>query len=203
MGTKTGPANIASALWGKTKQAVLALLFCNSNQAYYLQQIFRATGIRQGSVQRELDRLVEAGLVNRRREGNRVYHQANRTSPVFEELRRLMVKTAGLADVLRNALAGLSNRITVAFVYGSFAQGRERKGSDVDILVVGDVTFGEIVSALGPAQDVLGREVNPTVYPKAEFRNKLIDSHHFVTAVIKEPKVFLIGDERGLAELAG
>lgn len=106
-----------------------------------------------------------------------------------------MVKTAGVSDVLREALNALEDRITTAFIYGSFAKGMERADSDVDVLVVGDVPFSEVVDALASAQESLGREVNPSVYPVEEFMTKVSEGHHFVTSLARESKIFLIGDE--------
>jgi predicted nucleotidyltransferase len=153
-------------------------------------------------VQRELRRLAAVGIISRRERGRQVDYQANRQSPVFAELHSLMVKTTGVVDVLRAALAGLDGRGMVAFLYGSMVKGRAGPASDVDVLVVGEATFGEVVAALSPAQEKLGREVNPTVYPPTEFRRKLAAKHHFLTSVVKEPKVFLVGGEVELVRLA-
>jgi len=202
MGTTAKPATTASVLFGKTRRAVLSLLYGHPERDFYLREIVRAAGTGVGAVQRELRLLTEAAIVRRRARGNQVYFQANPECPVFPELKGLVLKTAGLADVLRAALAPLAERIRAAFVYGSFARGEEGRGSDVDLLVVGDVTFTELVSALGPAQEALGREVNPTVYPPREFRKKLSAGHRFLENVQKEPKVFLVGDERELERLA-
>jgi predicted nucleotidyltransferase len=111
------------------------------------------------------------------------------------------VKTSGLKDVLQAALAPVADRIHIAFIYGSFAGGKEYRESDVDIMVVGNVTFGEIVSALGTAQEMLSREVNPAVYSKAEFHSKVKAGHHFLDTVLNGKKIFLIGGERELARL--
>lgn len=203
MGTAELGDGIASALLGKTRRAVFALLFCHSDQPYYLRQIARAVGAGQGAVQRELARLVRAGLVVRTRQGSQVFFQANREAPVFEELRGLMVKTAGVADVLRAVLTDVSNRIEAAFIYGSMAQGTENANSDVDVMVIGDVSFGEVIDAVHPAEASLTREVNPTVYPLAEALAKISAKDHFITTVMKGPKIFLVGDDRELARLAG
>ncbi len=152
-----------------------------------------------GSIQRELKALVEAGIIQTSVKGKLVYYQANPQCPVYAELKGLIVKTAGVGDILKAALAPLSDRIQVAFVYGSFAGGKERKGSDVDVCVVGMVTFAEIVSALSLAQQNLSREINPSVFPPEEFRTKLASHNHFLMSIIKGPKIFLVGDEHELA----
>lgn len=139
--------------------ALLGLFFVRPEQSFYLRQVVRMAGIGLGAVQRELARWVEAGLLVRTRRGNQVYYRANTASPVFSELKGLAVKTAGLAEVLREALTGLADRIRVAFVHGSVARGEETVESDVDVVVVvvGAVTFSEVVAALHRAQEQLGR----------------------------------------------
>jgi len=202
MGTEKTNKSLAAGLFGKTRRAVLALLFGRPDEAFYVRQVVRIAGVGQGTVQRELRRLAELGLISRQVRGKQVYFQANRKCPIFEELRGLIMKTAGVADVLKDALVSLGERITVAFIYGSVAKGSDKTTSDVDLMVVGSVGFGEIVSAVGAAQETLGREVNPTVYPPDEFQRKIVDGHSFLKTVLKEPKVFLIGDEHDLKRLA-
>jgi predicted nucleotidyltransferase len=195
-------ATIASALFGKARRTVLALFYGHPDQSFYMRQIVRAAGVGLGAVQRELTRLAEAAVIVRKVQGRQVYYQANRHCPIFAELHGLVIKTAGLADVIRTALTPLAERIVLAFVHGSFARGQERSGSDVDLVVVGDVSFGEVVSALAAAQEQLAREINPAVYPVAEFRQKLASGHHFLTAVMKQPKTVLMGDVDEFARLA-
>lgn len=192
---------MATALFGKTQRALLTLFFTQAEQSFYLRHIVRMARVGQGAAQRELARWVEAGLLVRTRRGNQVYYQANPASPVFAELKALTVKTAGVADVLREALDGLSDRIGAAFVHGSLAQGTEKADSDVDVVVVGEVTFREVVAALHGAHEQIGREVNPTVYSETEFRKKLRAGHHFLTTVMAAPKLFLIGGEHELKRL--
>ncbi|AFM27135.1 putative nucleotidyltransferase [Desulfomonile tiedjei DSM 6799] len=204
----TVPTSLSSALFGRVRSSVLSLLFCHSDTSFYFREIERSVNMGRGAVQRELENLVNAGLVVRRKQGNHVYFQANPKSAIFPELRSLMVKTAGIADILRQALAPLSERITFAFIYGSFAKGTETADSDVDVLFVGEAKLSEIVDLLMPAQQIMGREVNPSVYPLKEFSTKIAGGHHFLTSVVRDPKIFLIGDEnvfRGLVEkrLAG
>lgn len=191
----------SSALFGKTRQAVLGLLYTHPQEAFYLRQIVRTVSLGSGTVQRELAHLTAAGLLTRTPRGNQVYYQANRRSPIFSEVKSLIVKTAGVADVLRTALGGLSNRIQVAFLYGSMAAGADKIASDVDLLVIGRVTFGEVAEAVGVVQEKLRREVNPSVYSAAEFHKKVLAGHHFLKAVLKGPKIFLIGGEIELKRL--
>ncbi|HMD96746.1 MAG TPA: nucleotidyltransferase domain-containing protein [Terriglobia bacterium] len=193
---------LSSALFGRTRRAVLGLLFTHIDQAFYLRELARRVGAGLGAVDREVSRLAGAGIISRTVQGRQVYYQANSKCPVFTEIKSLMIKTSGLAEVLQAALAPLAGRVRVAFIYGSFARDQQQRASDVDVIVVGGSTFGEVVAALNPAQETLGREINPTVYPVSEFRSKLASQHHFVKTVLKGRKIFLIGDKRELQNLA-
>ena len=186
---------LSVALFGKGRRAVLGLLFGRPDETFYLREIVRWAGAGQGAIQRELQRLAAAGIVRRTRRGNQVYFQADRRCPIFAELRGIVLKTMGVGDVLRAALAPLADRIKLAFIYGSTARGESGYGSDVDLCVVGNVAFAEVVAALGPAQETLVREVNPTVYPPAEFDRKLAERHPFVSNITTGPRIILIGDE--------
>jgi predicted nucleotidyltransferase len=178
---------------------VLGWLYGHPGERFYLRQVASLSGAAQGAVQRELQVLVEAGILRRTVEGRHVYFEANRESPIFPELYALVLKTVGIVDVIRDALAPLADRIRVAFVFGSAARGELRSDSDVDVLVVADVSFSDVVNALAPAQSRLGRDVNPTVYPPAEFGEKVRTGHHFLTAILQEPRLFAVGgpDELG------
>lgn len=189
-------------LFGKTRQALLSLLYTHADESFFLEQLIQAAALGRGTVQRELAFLARAGIVRRMVRGRQVYFQANSDCPVYAELKGLVVKTAGVADALRAALAPLAARIRVAFVYGSVARGEERRASDIDVMVIGEVSFAEAAEALGRAQEMLRREINPSVYPSAEYRAKLAAKHHFLSSVLKGEKIFLIGDERELARLA-
>lgn len=193
---------MAAALFGKTRRAVLGVLYGHPDEAFYLRQLVRATHAGQGAVQREVKRLSEAGIIRRTVQGREVYYRANPECPVFPEVKSLVVKTAGVGDVLRSALAPLAGRIKVAFLFGSFAQGKHNQQSDVDIMIIGEATFKEVVDALASAQEALARDVQPTVYPLAEFQARVKAREHFVTTVLGELKIFLIGDECELAGLA-
>ena len=190
------------SLFGRTRRQVLAWLYGHADERFYLRQLARLTGAAQGAMQRELTALTRAGLVTRALEGRQVYFQANRESPIFPELQQLLLMTAGATEIIRTALAPLSESIQVAFVHGSAAKGTLRAASDIDLLVVGRVSFGEVVSALGDAQERLGRDINPTVYPADEFARKLRSGHHFLTTVLREPKTFIIGTDHEFDRLA-
>jgi len=198
MGATVSLEPISCALFGRARREILALLFGHPDESFYLRQIARLAKTGQGAAQRELKRMADAGLLQRETRGRQVYFQAQPRCPVFRELRSLFSKTAGACEILRDALRPLAGRIRAAFLFGSVARGGQRRGSDVDVLVVGDATFGEVVSALRPAQEKLRREVNPVVYPPAEFRSKRAQGHPFLAEVLGGEKIFLIGDEREL-----
>ena len=185
----------ASALFGRTRRAVLDLLFGQPSQDFYVREIIAHVGLGRGSVQRELSRLTDAGLLVRTGRGNQVFYQANRKSPVFEELTSFIIKTTGIAGALREALAPLSGRLAIAFIFGSFADGTDKPASDVDIMVIGDITFKEVSAALTPVQGRLGREINPSVYSVSEFKKKVKSKHHFLTAVLEGSKIMVVGEE--------
>jgi predicted nucleotidyltransferase len=203
MGTKGTSNLIGAALFGKTRLGVLALLYGRPDQARYLSEVVRAVGAGTGVVQRELARLTAAGLLRRTVQGKQVYFQANPDSPVFADLKGLVVKTAGVVDVIQASLAPLRDGVRLALIYGSIARGEETAASDIDLLVIGKASLFEVVSSLADAQETLRREVNPAVFPPAEFKRKGRAQDPFLTAVVKGPKLFVIGGERELAELVG
>lgn len=202
MGSKSAVLNALPPLFGKTRQALLSHFFTHADEAHLQESLIHLAALGRGTVQRELEFLTRAGIVLRTVRGRQVYFQANPDCPIFPELKGLIVKTAGVADVLRVALAPLTERISAAFIYGSVARGGEKRGSDVDVMIIGEVSFAEITDALARTQETIGREVNPSVYPPAEFRAKVAARHHFLNTVLKGEKIFLIGDERELARLA-
>jgi uncharacterized protein len=191
--------NIGDVLFGKTRRAVLGLLCTRPDESFHLRQIARLAGVGIGPVQRELAKLAAAGLAAREQKGRQVFYSINRNSPVYPELTGLVVKTSGVADILRESLAPLRPRIQAAFLFGSFARGEQSAASDVDVMIVGDVSFAELAGALTGAQRRLGREINPTIYPLAEFQRKLKAGHHFLSQVTAGPKTFLIGGDDELA----
>lgn len=193
-------ANLADLLFGAYRRDALALLLLHPNTALHVREIARVTGKAPGTLLRELDRLADAGILLRKPVGNLVQFQANDRCPIYEDLRNILKKTAGVADVLRAALESLKGRIRIAFVYGSVARGDERDGSDLDVMIVGDVTFAEVIGALAPLHESLRREVNPNVYPPAEFAAKLAAREPFLQRVVADTKIFLIGTENDLGE---
>jgi len=202
MGSDSRRRDAPASLFGKTRETLLGLLYGRADQEHLQENLIRLAGLGRGTVQRELELLAHAGVVRRTIRGRQVYYQANAESPVYAELRGLVVKTGGLAGALRAALAPLGERVRIAFIYGSIAKGTERRASDVDVMIIGDASFAEVSDALGKVQVAIGREVNPSVYAPADFRSKLAAKHHFLRSVVKSEKIFLIGDEHELGRLA-
>lgn len=201
---RAGAAELGDVLFGKARGAILGLLYGRPDQAFYYREITRQlTDLSPGTLQRELDTLSQLGLVERSMVGKQVFYRANLKHPVYPELRDLVGKTVGVFQALRLALAPLADRISVAFVYGSLARREERAESDIDLMVVGKVTMENLIEHLSGMERSLGRSINPTVYSVAEFRSKLARGNHFLNAVVRREKLFLIGDEDALGKVAG
>ena len=188
-------------LFPETRKHVLSLLLSRPEEKWHLRDIARRTGYALGSVRRELSGLVDVEIVTRKEDGNRTYFQANKKCPLFPELSGLFRKTAGLVDILRDSMEPLDRKITTAFIYGSMATGSAKSQSDVDLMVIGSCGLRAVVEAVHPAQDKIGREINPTVYSKTEWREKLTHGHHFVGSLKKTEKLFIKGSEDDLERL--
>lgn len=190
------PSSAADALFPKVRQRVLAVLFGTPDRSFYTNEVIGLAQSGAGAVQRELADLAGAGLLTVRRQGNQKHFQANAASPVFAELRGLVLKTMGLADVLRAALAPLAPQIEQAFVFGSIAKQQDTAASDVDLLVVSDTLgYGDVFGALESASQTLGRTINPALYTAADFRARLQADNAFINRVMQQPKIWLIGQE--------
>jgi predicted nucleotidyltransferase len=191
--------NMTDALFSKVQRSVLGLVYGNPDRSFYANELFRLAGSGTGAVVRELAKLADSGLVTVNRIGNQKHYQANRNAPIFEELRGIVLKTFGMADVLRQGLLPLSSQISVAFVYGSVAKGTDTAKSDIDVMVIGDgLAYPEIYSALMPAEKQLGRKINPSIYSNKDVQQKLKKGNAFLTRLMAQPKIFLIGSERDL-----
>lgn len=183
-------------MFPKVRQRVLAVLFGNPGRSFYANEVIALAQSGTGAVQRELAALSEAGLLTVTRQGNQKHYQANAEAPVFAELRGLVLKTMGLADVLRAALAPLSPQIELAFVYGSVAKQQDTADSDIDVMIVSeDLGYADVFGALESATATLGRKVNPTLYTPAEKAKRISQDNAFVTRVLQQPKIWLIGNE--------
>ncbi len=188
-------SGLADVLFGQSRGGVLALLFGNSEKSFYTRQIASKIGASVGAVAPQLTLLASVGLLVASKSGNQVFYQANRESPIFEEMKGLVAKTVGIYQQLQSALEPLSGRIVVAFVYGSMAKHEETAGSDVDLMVVGDVQIDELLEHLAKVEKQIGRPINPTIYSAPEFRAKLAGGSHFLNSVAGSEKVFIIGGE--------
>jgi uncharacterized protein len=198
---RTRADTLGDLLFGQTRGRILALLYGMPDQAFFTRQIARQVGTSVGTVQRELETLSQIGLIERSATGMQVFYQANRDHPAYAELRSLIAKTAGTFHLLRSALAPLVKKIAFAFVYGSMARGDENGASDVDLMVIGDVSLDEILTQLTPAERELGRAINPTVFSLKEFKSKLKEGNHFLKSVMRGKKVLLAGDEDELRKM--
>lgn len=194
MGTSTAPrTTIADALFSRTQQRVLGILFGEPQRSFFASEIFQRAGTGRGTVQRELERLLASGLVTVRPLGNQKHYQANAASPVFHELRSLVLKTTGLADPIRTALRPLHKKIDLAVIYGSVARGEETAGSDVDLLVVSDhLLLEDLLTTLDKAERNVGRTIHPTLYTRTEFTNRRRNSA-FVRKILAGRVIPLIG----------
>lgn len=193
---KTSPLD---ALFPKTRQAVLATVYMDPTREWYLSDLARHIGVTPSSLQREIVSLVRAGILRRREDGNRVYYSAETESPIFGDLHGLLLRTAGLRDVLAESLEPFRERIAVAFVYGSLARNEEQPSSDIDLMVIGSVGLAELARALKDAEDMLLRPVNPSIYTPEEIAEKLATGHHFLDTVMSKEKLFVLGGKDDLA----
>jgi predicted nucleotidyltransferase len=193
-------SGVADALFTKVQQRVLAVLFGNHARSFYANELIALACSGSGAVQRQLAQLEAAELVTVRRVGNQKHYQANASAPIFEELRSLVLKTSGLVDVLRAALAPLASQIDLAFVYGSVAKGKDTAKSDIDLMVVSErVAYADIFATLEPATNRLRRTINPTLFSRMELDKRILDGTAFVKRVLEQPKLWVIGEDRGLA----
>lgn len=190
-------------LFGSYRQRALSQLLLHPESSYHVRELARLTGTTPGTLHKELARLAEVGLLRRERLGNQLRYQANRECPVFAELAGLFRKTSGLVGVLAEALHSLSPAPALALVFGSLARGEENAGSDVDLLLIADCSFGDAVKALHPAQARLQREINPVLYTAAEFARRIEAGDGFVRNILANPKLFVIGTQDDLGKLAG
>lgn len=206
LGKSAGPTHrprqksLADALFTRSQQRVLGVLFGQPERRFYGAELIRSARTGSGAAQRELARLEGSGLVTAERVGNQKYYQANAGSPLFAELQGIILKTVGLAEPVGQALSGIASQIQVAFVYGSVAKGTDRAQSDIDLLIISDrLTYGDVFAALEPVNRRLGRNISPTVYTGEEFSKRVKETNAFLTRILEQPKVWIIGSEHDLA----
>ena len=187
-------SQLSEALFTNTQQRVLGLLYNRPDRSFYTKEILRATEMGVATIKRELDRMVAAGILNLRRQGNQHHYRANPDCPIYNELRNIVRKTIGIVDALQEALVPLADHIEWAFVFGSVASGRDSVGSDIDLMLIGDLSFAEAVTALHPAQEALSREVSPKVFRVNEWRRLLEENDAFIREVSQNPRLDVIGN---------
>jgi predicted nucleotidyltransferase len=185
---------LAEALFTTTQQRLLVLLYGEPGRSFYLKELLRETGLGVATVKRELDRMVEAGLLTRTVIGNQHHYQANPACPIHDELAAIVRKTLGAPNAIREALRPLADRIARAFMSGSFAAGTDQPGSDIDLLVIGDVSLAELVSAIYPLQEALTREINPKFYRPDKWAHSVASEDGFARELLHRPRIELIGE---------
>lgn len=194
--------SLGNVLFTKTQQRVLALLYGRPEQSFYLNEIVRLSEIGKGTIKRELDAMLAAGLLVTQRIGNQVHYQANKDSPIYTELASIVRKTFGVADVIKAALEPLDEKISFAFVYGSVAKAEDTAKSDIDLLVIAsDLAYAETMESLTEAEKLLARPINPTIYDTDEIVKKIKQDNAFVTRIMEQPKLWITGDEDDIATL--
>ncbi|MEA1988764.1 MAG: nucleotidyltransferase domain-containing protein [Pseudomonadota bacterium] len=191
-------SQLGDALFTTTQQNVLGLLYAQPEKSFYTNEILRLTGMGVATIKRELDRMVAAGILSMTRIGNQHHYQANPECPIYHELSGIVKKTFGVADVINLALSPLAGHIVWAFIFGSVASGKETSASDIDLMIIGDIGFSEVVRVLYPVQETLGREVNPKIYRKEEWNLMLNNKDAFIKELLSKPRIDVVGDANEL-----
>lgn len=190
------PSSISDVLFSGVQQRVLGLLFGQPDRSFYANEIERLGMTGRGALERELKRLTASGLITMTVIGRQKHYQANRNSPIFQELRGITLKTFGLSDVLRAALSKYADAIRYAFIYGSVAKGTDTATSDIDVMVIAEgLSYSELFEALSKAEETLGRKLSPTLYSPEDFLKKMHSDNYFVTRVLDQPRIDLLGNE--------
>jgi predicted nucleotidyltransferase len=182
----------------QTLVSVLSLLMINAEQEFYQLEIAHKTGYALLQVQNALKRIVESGMASQKKRGRMVYYRANRQHPAFEDLRRLLLKTAAIGDLLREEVQKLGNKVQLAFIFGSYARGEEGAESDIDLCLIGDLTLKETSEATGNIQETIGREINAITYSERAFRERHQEDNHFIRELVSCPRIWLIGNDNEL-----
>ena len=186
--------SIGDALFTKTQQRVLGLLYGTPDKSFFTNEIFRRTNIGRGTVLRELEKQLSAGLITVKETGNQRHYQANHSNPIYTELLSIVRKTFGLADVILHALEPIGSQIELAFIYGSLAKNTDHQNSDLDLMLVGDgINYGAVAELLMPIEESLQRSINPTIYKNTEFTKKLNQGSSFLERVMEQPRIMIKG----------
>jgi predicted nucleotidyltransferase len=185
--------SIGDALFTKTQQTLLALFFGQPDKSFYLNEVVRLADMGRGAISRELGKLTAAGLLVVSKQGNQNHYQANKTSPIYNELLAIVKKTFGIKGLLKAAIAPLTPQLEQAFIYGSIAKGEEHAGSDVDVMLVGnDLSYSEIMQLLDSVEEQLQRPINPTIFSPVEFSERLAEGQNFLSKVMEQPRIDLL-----------
>jgi DNA-binding transcriptional ArsR family regulator len=187
---------LAELLSSRARAEIFRLLLSGTGEELHVREIERRSGLNDSTLRQELRKLVRLDLVQSRRDSNRVYYRAKTESPLYPEIRNLVLKTSGLSDVLKSALS--DKRIRVAFVFGSIARGEEKAGSDVDLMMIGQLGLRDVSRLLSGIEEKIGREVNPHVFHKVEFQKRVRTKEHFISSVMESSKIFIIGSQHEL-----
>lgn len=190
--------SLGSFLFSEYRRKVLVLLLLHPDQQYHQREIARLTDTISGTLSRELSKMVDAGLLLKVQVGNQMQYRANQQCPIFPELVSILRKIDGLPDSIAQALGPLADRIKTAFIFGSIASGKATSQSDIDLMVIGSVSFSELIAHLYPLQEAIGREINAKHYPEQEWFQLLTAQGGFVRDLMAKPKLFVIGSEEDL-----
>ena len=187
---------LSEILSSRSRAAIFRLLFSGMEKELHVREIQRRSTLNDSTIRQEIRKLTRLDLVKSRKDSNRIYYRANKENPLYPDLRNLVIKTSGIADVLREALR--DGRIKLAFVFGSIAGGEETSGSDVDLLVIGEIGFRDLSELLSGSSEEIGREINPYVMKKDEYRKRVKADEHFISHILKLPKIFIVGTDHDL-----
>lgn len=191
-------SQLSNALFTITQQKVLSLLFTQPDKSFYVKEILRLTGMGVATIKRELDRMRAAGILRMTKIGNQHHYQANPECPIFFELSGIIKKTSGIVGSISSALSSVSGQVDWAFIYGSLASEKETTGSDIDLMIIGDISFSQVVRLLYPVQETLGREINPKIYSRKEWILLNKSKQAFVNELMLKPRMDVLGDNHGL-----
>lgn len=191
--------SIGDALFTKTQQKVLSLLYGKPERSFYTNEIVRNAAMGRGTVSRELDRMVSAGLLVVSRTGNQQHYQANSNCPIYHELLGIVRKTFGIVDLIKAAIDPIVGKIIFSFIFGSIAKGEETYGSDIDLFIASDsLEYADVMEVLPATEQTLGRSINPTVYTIKQLRKKLKDKNAFITRILDQPKLWVKGSDNDI-----
>ena len=192
-------STLSILLSSRARAQVFRLLFSGLEEELHVREIQRRSGLNDSTIRQELRKLTDLDLISGRKVSNRIYYSANKENPLYQDIQNLVIKTSGFVDVFKDPLQ--DERIEIAFIFGSIPKGEINAGSDVDIMVIGDIGLRNLSSLLSGIPDKIGREVNPFILNRAEFRKRLQNKEHFLSSVLRSPKIFIIGNEHDLSAM--